>query len=227
MICFPVVPDLQESVGGRAAPSAIVSSGRVIAVLRARAAAAYGPVIDVLAGEGISSIELTLTTPGTLEVVADLVERHGAAVEIGVGTVLDATHAEQALLAGAAYLVTPTVCHPVVELARRHDRPVYPGAFTPTEVQISWAMGATAVKLFPASHLGPSYLSALRGPLPDVAVLPSGGVRIDDIPAWLQAGALAVGMGGELIGDAFAGGDLRELAGRARRVRQVVDGCTA
>ena len=213
------------SVGARVRPSARLSTSRVIAVLRARAAEAYGPVVEVLVGEGIESIELTMTTPGTLDVVADLAGRYAGSAEIGVGTVLDARHAEQALAAGAAYLVTPTVCRGVVAVARVHERPVYPGALTPTEVHASWAMGASAVKLFPASHLDPSYVTALRGPLPDVAVLPSGGVRLADVHAWLHVGAVAVSLGGELLGDALTGGDLRELAGRARRVRQLVDGC--
>lgn len=209
----------------RVAPSALLSHGRVVAVLRAPTAAAYGPVVEVLVAEGIRSLELTMTTPHTLDVVADLVARHAGSAEIGVGTVLDAATAEQALQAGAAYLVTPTVSRPVVEVALHHERPVFPGAFSPTEVQTCWAMGATAVKLFPASHLGPSFATALRGPMPDVRVVPSGGVRIEAIPAWLQAGAVAVSLGGELIGDAFAGGELRELAARAREVRRIVDGC--
>lgn len=209
----------------RVPPSALLSHGRVVAVLRAPTAEAYQPVVEVLVAEGITSLELTMTTPGTLDVIVDLVARHGSSVEIGVGTVLDPATAEQALAAGAAYLVTPTVCPPVIESALRHERPVFPGAFTPTEVLTNWALGATAVKLFPASHLDPSYVAALRGPMPDVLVMPSGGVRIESIPAWLHAGAIAVSLGGELIGDALKGGPLRELAARARTIRRTVDGC--
>lgn len=209
----------------RVEPSTLVSASRVIAVLRAPSAAAYRPVVDVLVDHGIVSIELTMTTPGTLEVVEDLVTRYAGRAEVGVGTVTDESTAELALDRGAAYLVTPTVAPAVIAKAVHRGRPVFPGAFTPTEVHRCWSLGATAVKLFPASHLTPSFAAVLRGPFPQIAIVPSGGVRVDDIPAWLAAGALAVSLGGELLGDAFRSGDLHALAARAAQVRVVVDGC--
>lgn len=209
----------------RVEPSTLVSASRVIAVLRAPSAAAYRPVVDVLVDQGIVSIELTMTTPGTLEVVEDLVTRYAGRAEVGVGTVTDESTAERALDRGAAYLVTPTVAPAVIAKAVHQGRPVFPGAFTPSEVHRSWSLGATAVKLFPASHLGPSFAAALRGPFPQIVIVPSGGVRVADIPDWLGAGALAVSLGSELLGDAFRGGDLRALAARADQVRAVVDEC--
>ena len=103
---------------------------------------------------------------------------------------------------------------------------VYPGGLTPTELHAGWKLGATAVKVFPASVVGAGYVGQLRGPFPDIQVIPSGGVDIEDVPDWIRAGALAVSLGGPLLGDAFKGGDLRELTARARRVRELVDQTT-
>lgn len=207
----------------RVLPSRRLAVGRTIVVLRAPQADAYAPVIDTLVEAGLTSIEVTLTTPGTAPALPGLVTRYDEAAEIGVGTVLTAADAEAALQAGAAYVVTPMVAPDVVAAARRASRPVYPGALTPTEVLTNWQAGATAVKIFPASHVGPAFLKALRGPFPDLALVPSGGIAIDDVPAWLHAGALAVSLGGELIGDALRGGDLDALGRRARRLRRIVD----
>ena len=207
----------------RTPPSATLLDGRVVAVLRARAAGDYPAVVEVLVDAGIRSIELTLTTPGTLDVLPAIVAAVGSAAEVGVGTVLSGDDAERALARGAAFLVTPTVRPAVIATAVGAGRPVYPGALTPTEVEADWSAGASAVKVFPASVVGPAYLRALAGPFPDVLAMPSGGVAVDDAPAWLAAGAIAVSLGGELLGDAFRGGDLRALADRARRARALVD----
>ncbi len=207
----------------RVAPSALLRDGRAIAVLRAPDAAAYEAVADVLVDQGIRSLELTLTTPGTLEVVERLVDRYAGRAEVGVGTVLTTSHAEAALDAGAAFLVTPTVLVEIVATALRAQRPVYPGALTPTEVAANWFAGASAVKLFPASLIGADYLAALRGPFPNLLALPSGGVTVESIPSWLTAGAIAVSLGGELVGDALRGGDLRDLEARARDIRTMID----
>ena len=208
----------------RLPPSPLLRTTRIVAVLRAQAATGYGPVVDVLVESGICCIELTMTTPGTLDAIGALTERCAGVAEIGVGTVMSEDTAEQALANGAAFLVTPTVAPEVIAAALRWRRPVYPGALSPTEVHANWSLGASAVKIFPANQVGPGYLDALHGPMPEVAAMPSGGVRLEDIPAWLDAGAVAVSLGGELLGDALRGGDLGELAGRARHVRAVVDG---
>lgn len=207
----------------RVSPSDLLRSTRLIAVLRAPAASAYSAVVDVLVKAGIRSIELTLTTPGTFDALGALIADFGDRSEIGLGTVLTAEEAERAFDAGASYLVTPTVRPEVIAVALRWGRPVYAGALTPTEVHTNWSTGASAVKIFPASLVSPSYLAALRGPLPEVLLLPSGGVTLDAAPAWLRAGALAVSLGGELVGDALIGGDLDALAARACHVRLLVD----
>jgi 2-dehydro-3-deoxyphosphogluconate aldolase/(4S)-4-hydroxy-2-oxoglutarate aldolase len=206
----------------RPAPSAILSDTRVVAVLRARHASDYAPVIEALRRGGVLSIELTLSTPGVWAELPRLQERFGDGLEIGVGTVTEAAHAETALDLGAAYIVTPVTDPDVIAACVRRGIPVYPGGLTPTELHAGWKLGATAVKVFPASTVGAGYVSQLRGPFPDIQVIPSGGVDIEDVPGWIKAGALAVSLGGPLLGDAFQGGDLQELTARARRVRDLV-----
>ncbi|MFF2243858.1 bifunctional 4-hydroxy-2-oxoglutarate aldolase/2-dehydro-3-deoxy-phosphogluconate aldolase [Arthrobacter sp. NPDC058130] len=207
----------------RPAPSAVLRATRAVAVLRAGHASDYAPVIEALQRGGVLSIELTLSTPGVWDELPLLQDRFGESVEIGVGTVTDAEQAETALDLGAAYIVTPVTDPGVIAACVSRGVPVYPGGLTPTELHTGWKLGATAVKVFPASTVGASYVSQLRGPFPDIEVIPSGGVDIEDVPAWIRAGALAVSLGGPLLGDAFKGGDLAELTARAQRVRELVD----
>lgn len=207
----------------RPAPSATLSATRVVAVLRAGHASEYAPVIEALHIGGVRSIELTLSTPGVWDELPRLQERFGDALEIGVGTITAASEAETALELGAAYIVTPVTDPDIITTCVRRGIPVYPGGLTPTELHAGWKLGATAVKVFPASTVGAGYVSQLRGPFPDIQLIPSGGVDIDDVPAWIRAGALAVSLGGPLLGDAFKGGDLQDLTARARRVRSLVD----
>ena len=207
----------------RPAPSDVLRSTRTVAVLRANHASDYAPVIEALQRGGVLSIELTLSTPGVWEELPLLRERFGDGVEIGVGTVTDAADARTALDLGAAYIVTPVTDPDVISVCVDRGVPVYPGGLTPTELHTGWKLGATAVKVFPASTVGSGYISQLRGPFPDIEVIPSGGINIDDVPAWITAGAMAVSLGGPLLGDAFKGGDLQALTSRARRVRDLIE----
>lgn len=205
----------------RLAPSALLREHPIIAVLRARDAADYAPVIDVLAENGVRSVELTLSTPNTFEHLPAIVARGGADVEVGLGTITTVEEAQRAIDAGARYLVTPILNAAVIELAVRSGVPVYPGGLTPTELFAAWEAGATAVKIFPAESVGPQYGSHLRGPFPELQFVPSGGITLADIPLWLRAGAVAVSLGGPLVGDALKGGSLTELATRARAAVEV------
>ncbi|APX04518.1 2-dehydro-3-deoxyphosphogluconate aldolase [Arthrobacter sp. QXT-31] len=207
----------------RPAPSAVLRDTRAVAVLRARHASDYAPVIEALQRGGVLSIELTLSTPGVWDELPLLRERFGNSLEIGVGTVTDTSEAQTALELGAAYIVTPVTDPGVIAACVERGVPVYPGGLTPTELHTGWKLGATAVKVFPASTVGAGYVAQLRGPFPDIEVIPSGGVNIEDVPAWIRAGALAVSLGGPLLGDAFKGGDLQDLTARARRVRELID----
>lgn len=200
----------------RLEPSTLLREHPIIAVLRARDAADYDAVIDVLVENGVRSIELTLSTPRTFEHLPNLVTRGGADVEIGLGTITTLEQAQRAIDAGANYLVTPVTNLDIVALAVRSGVPIFPGGLTPTELHSAWQAGATAVKIFPAQTVGPQYGSHLRGPFPELQFVPSGGITLVDIPLWLRAGALAVSLGGPLIGDALKGGSLTELAERTK-----------
>ena len=198
-----------------------LTNTRVIAVLRAPHVSALAPVCDVLVEEGILSLELTLTTPGLLDSLPGLVDRYRGTADIGVGTVLDPDQAWQAIDNGAQFLVTPTMNVQVVDVAVKNKIPVIPGGLTPTELAAGWQAGATAVKIFPAQTVGAGYLKHLHGPFPDLQVVPSGGVDLDAAREWLAAGAVAVSIGGPLVGDALSGGDPRELRRRCREVLAV------
>jgi 2-dehydro-3-deoxyphosphogluconate aldolase/(4S)-4-hydroxy-2-oxoglutarate aldolase len=198
---------------------------RVVAILRAGDSARAEAVVDVLVDGGIRCIELTMTTPGALDVVERLAARVADVVDLGVGTVLTAAEVDRAVDAGACFVVSPSVVPAVIGAATRHGIASYPGALTPTEIHGAWSLGASAVKLFPAGSFGPGYLAALRAPLPDIPIVPTGGIGAGEAAAWLDAGAAALGMGGPLIGDAMtATGDLGALAERVRAVCAVVAG---
>jgi 2-dehydro-3-deoxyphosphogluconate aldolase / (4S)-4-hydroxy-2-oxoglutarate aldolase len=197
---------------------ALVTTG-IVAILRAENALRAEAVVDVLLENGVRSLELTLTTKGALEVVERLAARVPDGTDLGMGTVLTAQEVDRAVDAGARFVVSPAVVPAVIEAATRRGIASYPGAFTPTEIHAAWSAGASAVKLFPAGAPGPGYLKAVRAPLPDIPLVPTGGVDVETVGAWLDAGAVAVGLGGPLIGNALApDGNLHALAERARAV---------
>jgi 2-dehydro-3-deoxyphosphogluconate aldolase/(4S)-4-hydroxy-2-oxoglutarate aldolase len=199
-----------------------LTRSKVIAVIRASQITTVTPVCDVLVEEGILSLELTLTTPGILGALPGLVDRYGASADVGVGTILTESDAERAVECGARFLVTPTMSLPVVKLAVQRQVAIFPGGLTPTELAAGWHAGATAVKIFPAQTVGAGYLRHLRGPFPDLQAVPSGGVDLDASRQWLAAGAVAVSIGGPLLGDALNGGGLDALRDRCRAFRAVV-----
>ncbi|CAH0241232.1 KHG/KDPG aldolase [Microbacterium oxydans] len=203
-----------------ALPSRSVDS-RLIVVARAQRAEDYDAVLDVLIDAGIRSVELTLTTPGTFDHFPRLLAQFGGAADLGIGTVTSSDQLSRAVDAGAHYLVTPITSAEFVQQATDAGVPIVPGGLTPTELFASWSAGASAVKIFPAGQVGPAYLKDLRGPFPDLVAVPSGGVDLDGAAAWLAAGAVAVSVGGPLLGDAFAGGDLVALRDRAQAFVEV------
>jgi 2-dehydro-3-deoxyphosphogluconate aldolase / (4S)-4-hydroxy-2-oxoglutarate aldolase len=191
------------------------AAARLLVVLRGTRADQYSPVLDALADAGIRSVELTLSTPGTLDELPGLLERFGDRLDIGVGTVTDPADLRTAAARGAHYIVTPITRPDLLEAAAEAGIAIVPGGLTPSELHAGWAAGAAAVKVFPASVVGPGYLKDLRGPFPGIRVIPSGGVDLAAAGAWLQAGADAVSVGGPLLGDALTGGSLEALADRA------------
>ncbi|MEV6098732.1 bifunctional 4-hydroxy-2-oxoglutarate aldolase/2-dehydro-3-deoxy-phosphogluconate aldolase [Nocardia sp. NPDC051981] len=188
----------------------------VIAILRAPTAGRFAEVTAVLHESGITAVEFTLTSAGALEAVRECA---GFAHPIGVGTVLTAKDAALAVEAGAAYLITPAVIDEVIAEGRRLGVPVVSGALTPTEIHRAWTAGSTMVKVFPAAVGGPGYIEAVRAPLPDIPLVPTGGIGLGAVRAYLDAGAAALGIGSPLIGDACAGGDLDALRERVLAVR--------
>lgn len=210
-------------VGGATDPvTASVARAGLVAILRAPGAEHFAAASAVLVDAGITVIEVTLTSAGALESLASLVRELPGHVVVGAGTVLTGEQARACVEAGARFLVSPVSVPQVTDYALAAGVPAYPGALTPTEVFTASRGGAGVVKLFPASAVGPRYLRDLHGPLPDVRIIPTGGIALADIASWLTAGALAVGVGGPLLGDAVVGGDRSALADRARRAVEAV-----
>lgn len=208
----------------RPAPSPQLSDTAVMAILRSAQPTHVEAVARTLVDAGITCLELTLTIPGALDLLPQLKAALPSGLDLGIGTVTTAEQAGAAVEAGAQFLVCPTVSLAVLEVATARGVPCYPGAWTPTEVLTAWEAGATAVKLFPAASGGPAHLRRLRDPLPDIPLLPTGGVAIDQVGDYLRAGAFAVGLGSPLVGDALDGGDLAALATRARLALDVTAG---
>jgi len=185
---------------------------RLVAIVRAPEADDAVRVGRTLLDAGIRLIEVTLTTRDAFTAIDTLRDFAPDDALVGAGTVLTTIQSRNAVAAGAQFLVTPGLTEAVIGA----EVPVLAGAYTATEAYIAMAAGATAVKLFPASAGGPAYLKALRDPFPTMPLVPVGGVTIDLVPAYLIAGAVAVGVGGPLTGDAVRGGSLEALADRAR-----------
>jgi 2-dehydro-3-deoxyphosphogluconate aldolase / (4S)-4-hydroxy-2-oxoglutarate aldolase len=193
-------------------------AARLIAIVRGPDCAAALASTLALAEEGMGFIEVSLTTAGALDVIRRARAALGPDAWLGAGTVVSAADAEAAAAAGASFIVTPAL-GPGVDTAVARGLPVVAGALTPTEVVSAEAAGAAAVKLFPASSGGPRYLRALRDPFPATPFVPVGGVDEDAAREYLAAGAIAIGVGSPLLGDAAAGGPLSGLRDRARRYR--------
>ncbi|MBO0510352.1 bifunctional 4-hydroxy-2-oxoglutarate aldolase/2-dehydro-3-deoxy-phosphogluconate aldolase [Streptomyces beijiangensis] len=190
----------------------------LVAILRSRRPGA--PLVETvrtLIEAGVRCVEITLPTPGSLEAVAELRSPLPEGCLIGVGTVTESHQVEQVVAAGGQFIVSPVYEPGLILAARGKNIGTLPGCFTATEALAAWRTGATAVKLFPAEPLGPGTVAALQGPLPEIPLVPTGGVGLSDIRPYLDAGALAVGVGSPLVGDALDGGSQAELLVRARK----------
>jgi 2-dehydro-3-deoxyphosphogluconate aldolase/(4S)-4-hydroxy-2-oxoglutarate aldolase len=191
----------------------------VVAVLRFGDARHLRPAAEALAAGGVVGLEVTLTTPGAVDAIRDLAADAALADRcvVGAGTVLDAGSARRAIDAGARFVVSPVLDVHVVALCREQGTAVLPGALTPTEILRAWDAGADAVKVFPSSAVGPGYFRDVLAPLPHVRLVPTGGVSLENVDAWVRAGAVAVGVGSSLADPALvAAGRTGELTARAR-----------
>jgi len=195
----------------------------IVAVVRAPESSRLVKVAQALCEGGVNCIEITMTTPNALEVIHAAVCEMGDRACIGVGTVLDPETARAAILAGAEYVVAPTLNEEVIHVAHRYSKPVVPGAFTPTEILRAWEAGADVVKVFPASVGGPSYFRAIKGPLPHIKLSPTGGVNLNTAAEFIRAGAEFLGVGSELVTkEDVAKGNFEALRDRAAQYIQIV-----
>ncbi|HAF12162.1 MAG TPA: 2-dehydro-3-deoxyphosphogluconate aldolase [Blastocatellia bacterium] len=190
----------------------------VIPVVRAASAEEAIAVAEVIGEGGIPILEITLTVPGAVAVIGKLSKRYGDKVLVGAGTVLDAEAARRCIGAGAQFIVSPSLNIATIELCKRQRIAVFPGALTPTEVVSAWQAGADAVKVFPCNAVGgPKYLRALKAPLPQVNLVPTGGVTLATAKDFIAAGAWALGVGGDLVNTkAINSGERESVVAAAR-----------
>jgi len=193
----------------------------LIAVVRAGDPAGLIDVVTALADGGATVAEVTFTVPDALDVIRAAKRTLGHRVLLGAGTVLDAETARAALLAGADFLVSPVVAVDVIKMARRYDKVVMAGAFTPTEILAAWEAGSDVVKVFPAEVLGPAFFKAVRGPLPQVKLMPTGGVDLTTAAQFLAAGAVCLGVGSQLVAPQLVAA--KDYAGLTKLARQYAD----
>jgi 2-dehydro-3-deoxyphosphogluconate aldolase / (4S)-4-hydroxy-2-oxoglutarate aldolase len=200
----------------------LVQTG-VVAVIRADSGKQLIDVCRALSAGGVSACEITMTTPGALEAIAQASRELGDAALVGAGSVLDAATARAAILAGAQFIFSPVLNLEVIEMAHRYDCVAVPGALTPTEILTAWSAGADVVKVFPANHFGPQYLRDIHGPMPQVKLTPTGGVDLTTAADWIKAGAVAVGVGSSLVKkELIAGAKWDELSALAKKYVEAV-----
>jgi 2-dehydro-3-deoxyphosphogluconate aldolase/(4S)-4-hydroxy-2-oxoglutarate aldolase len=196
-----------------------IAAAKVVAVIRIKDAARLAQVAAALQRGGVGVLEVTMTVPGAVEIIREMARAKAPGTLIGAGTVLDAGTATDVIAAGADFVVSPVTDPETVRACRDAGVLVAPGAFTPTEIVAAWRAGADIVKVFPATSLGPQFFRDLRGPLPHIRLMPTGGVTLENAAEFLAAGAAAVGIGTALVdAKAVEAGDWEALEARARRL---------
>ena len=172
----------------------------LVPIVRAPSAEDALLAAEAIVAGNIGILEITMTVPNAIQVIEKVANKFGDKLLLGAGTILDTETGRAALLAGAEFIVTPALNLQVIELARRYSKPIMPGALTPTEVVTAWQAGADIVKIFPCGPVGGAkYIKALKGPFPQIEMIPTGGVNLETTPDFIKAGAAAVAVGGELI----------------------------
>jgi 2-dehydro-3-deoxyphosphogluconate aldolase/(4S)-4-hydroxy-2-oxoglutarate aldolase len=201
-----------------------IKLGGLIPVLRTATAEDCLALSDVLQRAGLTALEIPLTVPGAVEIIAELVRRYQGKVLIGAGTVLDTPSANACLAAGAQFIISPSLEVEVIDCCNEAEVAVFPGALTPTEIVAAVRAGADMVKIFPCSAMGGApYLKAIKAPLPDVQLVPTGGVSLETAASFIKAGAAALGVGGDLVDvEALRSGRTDSIADKARRYLEIV-----
>jgi 2-dehydro-3-deoxyphosphogluconate aldolase/(4S)-4-hydroxy-2-oxoglutarate aldolase len=198
---------------------AFITEIGIVPVVRTPSAESAIRSIEAIHRGGVRAAEITMTVPNAIKALEKLADEFGDKIMLGAGTVLDPETARACMLAGAQFFVTPTLRPSTIEMVRRYSKVICAGALTPTEVLAAWEAGADVVKVFPANALGgPKYIKALKGPLPQIEMIPTGGVNLETTGEFLKAGACAVAVGGELV-DAklIREGRYDEMESRARQ----------
>jgi 2-dehydro-3-deoxyphosphogluconate aldolase / (4S)-4-hydroxy-2-oxoglutarate aldolase len=196
----------------------------IVPVIRAESADEAGRVISAIRAGGVSVLEITMTVPGAVSLIAEVARQVGNDAVVGAGTVLDADTARAVILAGARFVVSPSLDLATIACCRRYSVAVMPGALTPTEVVAAWQAGADIVKVFPANAVGgASYIKALKAPLPQVELCPTGGVSLETAADFIRAGACALGVGNDLVDlKALRAGQAQAITDKAKRFVEIV-----
>jgi 2-dehydro-3-deoxyphosphogluconate aldolase/(4S)-4-hydroxy-2-oxoglutarate aldolase len=210
------MPDVSTQ---RAAVTAAIEQAGVVAIIRMKEPEKVRAVAEAIAAGGARALEVTMTVPRAVELIAELAPTMPSGFLLGAGTVVDAATAKRVIDAGAQFVVGPVFRREVIAACHERDVPVLPGCFTPTEILEAWDAGADIVKVFPATALGPGFIKDVRAPLPHVKLMPTGGVTLDNAGEWIKAGAVAVGVGTALLdAKAIAAGDYATLRANAERI---------
>ena len=206
-------------ISQREAVTAAIETAGVVAVIRMQDPDRLRAVIDALADGGVRAIEVTMTVPGAIGLIHRLSSTLAGDLLLGAGTVLDAQTATRVIDAGASFVVSPVLKPAIIDVCHRNGVAALPGCFSPTEILTAWESGADIVKVFPATALGPSFFTDVRGPLPQLKLMPTGGVTLDNAGDWIRAGAVAVGVGTALLDRAaIAAGNYDVLRANAARI---------
>jgi 2-dehydro-3-deoxyphosphogluconate aldolase/(4S)-4-hydroxy-2-oxoglutarate aldolase len=177
----------------------LIHDTALIPIIRVESADVAMKVAQAFLDANVNIIEVTMSVPGAVDLVRKLVEAYGDKVLIGTGTVVNGKMAEEVIGAGSEFIVSPNYSKGLIDTAKKHGKPIIPGALTPTEIYDAWALGSDAVKVFPAGNVGgPAYIKAVRGPLSDIPLVPTGGVNLETAGPFLEAGAYALGVGGAI-----------------------------
>jgi 2-dehydro-3-deoxyphosphogluconate aldolase/(4S)-4-hydroxy-2-oxoglutarate aldolase len=196
-----------------------VERAGIVAVIRIKEPERLKAVVEAISEGGVRVLEVTMTVPNAVKLIADLAPRMPAGFLLGAGTVVDAETARQVIDAGARFIVSPVFRQEVIDACHARDVSAMPGCFSPTEILNAWDGVADVVKVFPATTLGPGYIKDVRAPLPQVKLMPTGGVTLDNAGDWIRAGAIAVGVGTSLLdAKAIAAGNYDVLRTNAERI---------